>query len=194
MLISGGLGLAGGLFGGGGGGAKPPPMPSLGKKGKALQAELYPQIERGMLGEGLTPGITSRSIQQMLAATQKQFGETQYDLPGTLGRMVPQADVKVRQFIRQSIDRQFAQEQRGIKDIGVWEKYEDVGRAQSMAFDALSGEKRMGTAITGMYNQAAMQGMNAPTFQSQLAGGVGGAVGIMMAGPIGYANMFSSTV
>jgi hypothetical protein len=174
---------------GGGGGA--PPAPELDPRGKEFQTELYGGLTRALAGGELVPGLAGRTERERLAAVQKGFAETQYDLPGMLSRMVPRADVKVRQFVRKSLGAQLARTREGIREETAMQKFEDKPLAQSMAFDALAGEKRMGASITSMYNQSMLRRAQAPGFGSEFYGGLGGAAGIMLAGPVGYANMFN---
>jgi len=170
-----------------------PPLPELGPEEKKLQEALYARLTGGLRGEGLTPQISARGMAGEIAGIRKEQREIEYDLPGILGRLVPRADVDVRQFIKKSLTAQGARAIEGIKEryTGPMAKYQDVSEAQARAFDALSGEKRLGTSIAGMRNQAYLQQMYEPTFESELFGGLGGAAGTMLAGPIGYANMFN---
>ncbi len=168
-----------------------PPLPQLDPRGKEFQQELYGGLTRALKGGELVPGLAGQTEQARLGAVQKSFAETQYDLPGTLARFAQKADVKVRQFVRGSLDAQLARTQKGIRDETTMQGFEDKSLAQSMAFDALAGEKRMGTSITSMFNQSMLRQAQAPGFGSELAGGLGGAAGIMLAGPVGYANMFN---
>lgn len=175
--------------GGGGGGA--PPMPQLDPRGKEFQQELYGGLSRAMAGGELIPGLAGETERARLGAVQKGYTESQYDLPGNLARFAQKSDVKVRQFVRESLDAQLARTQAGIREETAMQRFEDKPMAQSMAFDATAAERGMSTSITSMYNQSIARQAQAPGFGSELYGGLGGAAGIMLAGPIGYANMFN---
>jgi len=184
-------GAAGTLFGRRGGGGGAPPMPELDPRGKEFQKELYTSITSGLEGGGIVPGALEMRRGKLLSATKKAYEETQFDLPGALARFIPKADVGLRDFVNRAIKAQYYRTRQGIKEEAEAEKFGERPLAQSLAFDALAGEKRMGTAITSAYNQSMMRRAMAPDFRSQLFGGLGGAAGIALAGPIGYANMFN---
>jgi hypothetical protein len=181
-----------GLFGGGGGGTPaPPPVPELDPRGKEFQSELYPMIQSGLEGQGLTPGITGQSMRELLSATQGGFEEAHRGMTSMMERTIPKADLKVREFISNSLNAEFARQKQGVREEFEMQPFEDVQRAQTMAFGAVGGERRMGTAITSLYNQSALRQAYAPSFASGLAGGLGGAAGMLIAGPIGYGREFT---
>lgn len=176
--------------GGGGGGA--PPAPQLDPRGEEFQAELYPRITSGLRGLGITPGIDFDTQKELLRTTGEEFRESRRGLESFANRAIPRADIKVREFLKKSLDAQFARKKESIGREFEDRGFEDKSLAQSLAFDALAGEKRMGTAITSAFNQSTRRRAQAPDFSSELFGGLGGAAGISLAGPIGYASQFSS--
>lgn len=176
-----------GRGGGGGGGT----LPKLDPRGKEFQAELYPRIQQGLRGEGLTPDITARSIREMLAATTTGYQEAHRDMSSLMARTIPKADLKVREFISNALNAEFARQKEGVREEFAFQPYEDISQAQTMAFGALGGEKRMGAAISNLQGQSALRQAFQPTFASGLAGGLGGAAGMMLAGPINYGREFT---
>ena len=169
-------------FKGGSGRQKLPKRPTLGAEGKELQAELFPIIERGLRGEGLTPDLQGRSMRDMLAATTEEFQDVQGDLSSVLTRTIPKADFAVRDFIRKSIDASFARTKEGIRDEFATTGFEDKNIAQNLAFNALATEKGVAAQFSDLYNQSQLRRSQSPTFGSELAGGLGGAAGILAGG------------
>jgi hypothetical protein len=156
--------------------------PTTDKMGQEFQAELFPVIERGLRGEGLSADLSGRSIRDMLAATTKEFGETKKDLPGLLARTIPKADVGVRDYISRSVDAAFARTKEGIRDEFATTEFDDKNIAQNLAFNALATEMGLGSRITDLTNQSMLRRSQSPTFASELAGGLGGMAGILGAG------------
>lgn len=169
-----------------------PPAPELDPRGEEFQAELYPRITSGLQGLGITSEIDKTARGKLLKATGEEFVESRRGLESLVNRAIPRGDIKVREFLKKSLDAQFARQKETIGREFEFRGFEDKSLAQSLAFDALAGEKRMGTSITSAFNQSALRRSQAPDFQSELFGGLGGAAGIALAGPIGYANQFSS--
>jgi hypothetical protein len=162
---------------------KSPPRPELDPRALEFQQELYPAIQSGLEGRGLTPTLQARSIRDLLAATGKAGAEYQADLPEMLARSIPKADEKVRQFIRQSIDADLASQQEAIRDAAVGSRFDDRQRATSLAFGALGQEKQIAGDITNAFNASMQRRAFAPDFESALLGGLGRAAGKIAAGP-----------
>ena len=156
---------------------KAPPSPELDPRAQEFQDITFPQIERGLRGEGLFPELRGRSIRDMLAATTEEFQTTKRDLPGVLARTIPKADFGVRNFIRESIDAQFARTKQGIREEDIGADFEEKNIAQNLAFGALGTEKNVANQITNMFNQTMLARAFSPTFESALFGGLGGAAG-----------------
>ena len=176
----------------GGGGTKQPPAPKLDPRGEEFQAELYPRITSGLQGFGITPEIDEATRQKLLRTTGEEFLESSKGLESFMNRAIPRGDVKVRQYLKNALMSQYARQKESIGREFEFKGFEDKSLAQSLAFDALAGEKRIGAAITSQFNQSALRRSMAPDYQSELFGGLGSAAGISLAGPIGYANQFSS--
>ena len=173
-------------------GGKAPPAPKLDPRGKEFQAELYPRITSGLQGAGITPEINEATRQKLLRTTGEEFLESSKGLESFMNRAIPRGDVKVRQYLKNALMSQYARQKESIGREFEFRGFEDKSLAQSLAFDALAGEKRIGAAITSQFNQSALRRSMAPDYQSELFGGLGSAAGITLAGPIGYANQFSS--
>jgi hypothetical protein len=133
----------------------------------------------------------------MLAAVGKGYEKVHGDIGSIIERTIPRADLKVREFISRALQTERARAEQGVREEFETQPFEDISRAQSMAFGALGGEKRIGASITGMYNQSMLRRADAPTYQTGLAAGLGGAAGMMLAGridlagPIGYGREFT---
>lgn len=175
-----------------GGGGDAPPAPQLDPRGEEFQAELYPRITSGLQGLGLTPDIDARTRSRQLGALQREYPEAERSLRSNIERAIPRADVGVRSYLDRALKAQFARQKETLGREGEFRGFEDKAMAQSLAFGALGGEKRMAVDITSAFNQSALRRAQAPDFSSELFGGLGGAAGIALAGPIGYANQFSS--
>jgi hypothetical protein len=100
-------------------------------------------------------------------------------LPGLLGRTIPKADFAVRDFIRKSVDAQFARTKQGIREEDIGKSFEEKGIAQNLAFGAVGTEKRTAEQITAMFNQTMLARSFSPTFESALFSGLGGAAGTL---------------
>ncbi len=157
-------------------------MALLDTRTQEFQSELFTRIESGLRGKGLNPDLQARSIRDMIAAVTKEFHATQRDLTGMLARTIPKADVGVRSFIRESVDAAFARSKEGIRDEFTGRKFEEKGIAQNLAFSAVANEKGVGSQIADMFNQSQLRRSQAPTFGSELAGGIGGTAGILAGG------------
>ncbi len=171
------MGFLGKLFGEENEAPSGPPTPVLDPGAQELQNISFPQINRGLRGEGLFPTIRGRSIRDMIAATTEEFGETQRELPGVLARTIPKADFGVRNFIRRSVDASFARTKQGIRESDIGADFEEKNIAQNLAFGALSTEKGTANQILNMFNQTMLARAFSPTFESALFTGLGGAAG-----------------
>lgn len=171
------MGFLGKLFGEENEAPSGPPTPVLDPGAQELQNISFPQINRGLRGEGLFPTIRGRSIRDMIAATTEEFGETQRNLPGVLARTIPKADFGVRNFIRRSVDASFARTKQGIRESDIGADFEEKNIAQNLAFGALSTEKGISNQILNMFNQTMLARAFSPTFESALFTGLGGAAG-----------------
>jgi len=155
--------------------------PQLEPEAKEFQAELFPRIEQGLRGEGLTPGITAETESGILRRTGEEFVSTRRNLESGINRAIPRADVGVRSFLRSSLKRQFARQKEGINREFEFSGFEDKGIAQGLAFNAVGGERRVATDILNATNQSILRRSQSPSFSSELAGGVGSAAGIALA-------------
>ena len=99
-----------------------------------------------------------------------------------LARTIPKADTGVRNFISKSVDASFARTKEGIRDEFSGIKSEDKTIAQNLAFNALATEIGIGSRITDLTNQSQLRRSQSPSFGSELAGGIGGAAGILGSG------------
>jgi len=159
--------------------------PSFTEESQQAVSALYPPIERGLLGEGLTPIIDARTRRDLLAKTGEEFLESGRGLESFMSRNIPRADIKVREYLKNALMNQFARETESIGREFEFKGFEDIPRAQNLAFGALGSEKGVATSIANMANQSYLRRLNAPDFQSQLMSGLGGAAGMYLAGGFG---------
>lgn len=156
--------------------------PSFTPEAKEAQQALYPTIERGLAGGGLTPGIDEAARTDMLRRLGTGFTETRRDLGSFISRTIPRADVGVRSFLKKSLDAQFAREKESIGREFEFRGFEDIEPSQNLAFGALSSEKGVASNRADILNQSTMRRAGSPDFGSQLASGLGKAAGIYLAG------------
>ncbi len=157
---------------------KAPPPPSLSKQGKEFQEDLFSQIEKGLAGRGLTPEITSAAKSDILREIQKQKGLSLANLPSQLNRVIRKEDVDVRQFARENVGRIAARATEATERAFEFIPFEEQQEAINLASGALSSERRVAANITSQFNQFGLAADNAPTFESELAGGFGSAAGL----------------
>lgn len=174
------------LFGGGSQKIKIPPAPQLDPRGEEFQSELYPIIQRGLAGEGLTPGLNARSLRSILGTLKTGFTTAQGELTSQLNRLVPREDVRVREQAQTDLARSYAGRVHGVKGAFARIGEQEIPEAQAMAFDNLMSEKRIATDITSMFNQSGARRDAAPTYGSELAGGIGSGLGYALAGNTGF--------
>lgn len=185
-LIGAGIGIGGMSLFGKKKKAKMPPQPQLGPMGKYAQTELYNVAQRAMAGGGMLP---FDRFGPMKTAYQKAYAETQPMLASYLNRMVPYADVKVRNWAKDALTRSYYG---GLQDLREQERltpFEEQQEGMNLAAQLLGEEKRLGANILDIYNQGQYQLSQMPTFGSQLGYGLGSAGGILAAQR--YAQMMS---
>ena len=166
--------------------------------GEAEQArdQLLPAISGGLRGESLTPGLDVRTRGDLLGAARQEFGESSRFLQSSINRAIPRGDIKVRQFLKQSLSRQFARQKESIGREFAFRGAEDLPTAQNLAFGTLSSELGVATTGANIANQSALRRANAPDFTSELAGGIGRAAGLFLGGlspATTFASLFSNS-
>ena len=159
--------------------------PQLEPEAKEFQAELYPRLTSGLQGRGLTPDIDAATRQRMFGELETAFPETRRDLGSFISRTIPRADIGVRGFLKKSLAAQFARQKESIGRDFEFKGFEDLGRAQNLAFGAVDEERRVAGDIAGATNLSILRRSLSPDFESALAGGLGGAAGIGLAGGFG---------
>ena len=170
--------------------------PQLEPEAKEFQEELFPTLGRGLEGGGLTPDIDEATRGDILRRTGEEFVSTRRGLESDITRAIPRADVKVSSFLREALKRQFARQKESIGREFEFRGFEDKEIAQNLAFGAVGGERKVATDILSATNESILRRSLSPTFESELAGGLGGAAGIAAAGAFknpGGANTFSQS-
>jgi len=147
-----------------------------------FQSELYPAIESGLSGQGLTPQLTARSIRDTLADLDTSRGETQKDTESMLWRSAQRADTDVKGAVRTKQTGDYARTKQDIGKFFEMQDFTDIGTSRDMASNALGSETRVGTQLTGIANESALRRSSSPTFLSEFSGGMGGMMGILAAG------------
>lgn len=170
------------VFGGGGGGQPQLLAPELEPEAKEFQAELYPRITRGLRGEGLTPEIDEATRRRQLGALEEEFPTTRRALESFVNRTIPRGDIKVRSFLKKSLEAQFARQRESIEREGEFRGFEDVERSQNLAFGAVGAERGIAGDIASMTNQSILRRAQDPTFGTELFGGLGTAAGFALGG------------
>jgi hypothetical protein len=156
--------------------------PELEPEAAEFQKELFPVLERGLRGEGLTPGIDEATRDDLLRSLGEEFTGARRTVESQINRTIPRADVGVRSFLTESLKRQFARRRQSIERGFEFRGFEDKEIAQNLAIGAVGGERKVATDILNATNQSILRRSLSPTFGSELAGGVGGAAGIALAG------------
>lgn len=168
-----------GLFGGA---KKPklPPMPSLGPLGEEFRDIVYPRVESALAGQGFDPRLRGTNLASTMMSLDRRWREMKADLPGETRRMAPAGDSKVRDFRAGQLDRDYYrtrhQLQSDAEDIPIRERSAAIGQG----LDLVAGERQIGATIASQYTQWLSGEAGAPTFGSQLAGGLGGAAGMYL--------------
>ncbi len=166
------------VFGGKKKKSKAPPPPSLSKQGKEFQETLFSQIEAGLAGKGLTQAVTGKAKADILREIKKQKETSLANLPSQLNRVIRKEDVDVREFARENVGRIAARATEATERAFEFIPFEEQQEAIGLASQSLSSERRVAANITSQFNEFALAGANAPTFESELAGGLGSAAGL----------------
>ncbi len=194
MAIGGGIGIGGmSIFGGKGKKAKLPPQPQLGPMGQYSQSVLYSAAERAMAGGGLLAARGAKPFDRYgptISALTKGYKETRPMIASYLNRMVPRADIKVREYAKGELKRGYYGGLQDLREQERMTRFEEQQEGMTMAAQLLGEEKRLGADIMSIYNQQQAQLSQMPTFGSQLGYGLGGAAGTLAASR--YAQMMST--
>lgn len=171
---------------GGSNGPEVPLSPQLDPRGEEFQSELYPIIQRGLAGEGLSPSLTARSLRSILGTLKTGYTTAKGELASQLNRLIPREDVRVREQAQTDLARSYAGRVHGVKGAFARIGEQEIPEAQAMAFDNLMSEKRIATDITSQFNLSGARRDAAPTYGSELAGGIGSGLGYALAGNAGF--------
>lgn len=161
---------------------KRPPTPQLDPRAAEFQQELYPAIESGLAGKGMTATTGARSLRDLLASLKTSYLNFQEELPSFMARTVQREDEGVREFLRKSAESEYARQAQGARDDYAMQNFADIDTATQAAFGALGTEKKLAGGITNAYNETMMRRAFAPDFESELWGGIGGAAGTVLGG------------
>ncbi len=155
--------------------------PQFTKEAREALSVLYPAITGGLQGEGLTPKIDAATRSRLLKSLRTEFPETRRELGSFISRTIPRADIGVRGFLKKSLAAQFARQKESIGREFEFRGFEDLPRAQNLAFGALASEKGIASNFANIMNESTMRRAGAPDFGETLFGGLGTAAGIALA-------------
>lgn len=163
-----------------------PPAPTLDPRAQRAEDVLFPRIEAGLRGEGLTPAITSQTQFRARNRQRREFTRQQQEFPSQLNRLVPREDVKVREFARRGLQRG-----RGLAEENLSRRFEGRGFqdriiSQGLALSSLATNEAIATRNAQQFNASQLRRSQSPTFASELAGGLGGATGTLAAGQTSF--------
>lgn len=169
-----------------------PQLPQLSEEGRTAETTLRSSITSGLEGRGLTPEITARAEQSLLAEIQKQKGVALADLPGRLNRFIPKEDERVRTFATEEIGRESARARFNVERefdlIPGFERQEAI----DLGLTSIAGEKRLAITLASRFNQQQLRLDQAPTFGSEFAQGLGSGLG-QFAGSEGGRSLVETT-
>ena len=166
-----------GLFGSSKKKVKIPPPPELSEEGREAETQLRSFITTGLEGRGLTPQITARAEQSLLAEIERQKGVALADLPGRLSRFIPAEDVGVRTFAKEEIGREAARQRFNVeREFDLIPELE-TQEAIDLGLTSVAGEKRLALTLASRFNQQQLRLAGLPTFGSEFASGLGSGIG-----------------
>ena len=163
---------------------KPPAQPQLSEIGREAEEKLYGAVERGLAGGGFFP-FAGKSYQELKRGYGEAYQTAQGELGGRLERLIPKADVGVREHAKGMLSRGYYG---GLDELQRQKRAEEYGgqeMALTLGTQYLAEAKKMGVNILDIYNQQQManwaQQQQYGTFTSNLASGLGSMGGYMAA-------------
>ena len=160
-----------------GGRVKIPPPPGLSEEGSAAETQLRSFITSGIAGGGLTPAITAKARQSLLAEIEKQKGISLADLPGRLNRFIPKEDVRVRKFATEEIGREAARQRFNVNQEFSLIPEQETQEAIDLGLTSIAGEQRLAITLASRFNRQQLRLDQAPTFGSEFSAGLGSGLG-----------------
>ena len=173
-------------FMGGGGAPSEPPQPQLTAMGKYAEKNIWGAIKPALNQEGLLPRGLQRTMRQDYMGAMHDARKVGRGILGSqMNRMIPGADKDVRKYLIQANKAAFYRTKDDYRRGQRLQNYQDYEQGQTMAVDQLAAAKKMGTSITGMYNQQLAQNLRGEqaygNFSSNIAEGLGGMGGWLSA-------------
>ncbi|KKN00016.1 hypothetical protein LCGC14_1142040 [marine sediment metagenome] len=166
-----------GIFGSSSKKIKPAPLPQLSEEGRGAETQLRSFITSGLEGRGLTPEITQRAEQSLLAEIEKQKGVALADLPGRLNRFIPAEDERVRTFATEEIGREAARQRFNVEREFDLIPGQETQEAIDLGLTSVAGEKRLALTLASRFNQQQLRLAQSPTFGSEFSSGLGSGIG-----------------
>lgn len=171
-------------FKGGSGGAKAPAWPSLSSYGAYSEEQMAEAIQNVLEGRSWG-GLTEAALPRRLEALKSGYNLAQTDLSGMLNRFVPKADIGVREYAGKNLYGGYLSGIQDIKEETKQQPYLDKETAMELGTEWLAQAKRMGVSLAEAYNKQQYSNLlnmyGGDTFSSNLASGLGGMGGWMLA-------------
>ena len=163
-----------------GGGSPDPPSSTIAdtETKKFARETLYPQVSRGLEGQGFgTPELTALRSSSLYGGLEQTFETAKGEFESQLDRTLDPKDERLRSFLTNTLNREYVTKKdditRGIRA----EKVSDIDLSQAMAGEFLASEKRMAIGGAELYNQALQANIanqqRIGTFGSNIASGIG---------------------
>jgi cytochrome c1 len=164
--------------GGGGGGS--PPSSAVADTATAKQARqtLYPILESGMAGTGLTtPELMANRKAAANTGLTAAFDTTRADTTSALSRVLKPGDSGVESYILRGLDKEKTNAQNSVRQGFKAETLADKDTAMGLTAATVGNEMRMGISGMQAYNQSvqtnAQNEQQFGTFGTNLMGGLG---------------------
>ena len=132
--------------GGGGPDPQPPPSSQMGDTEikKYARKELYPMVTSGLKGKGYGEyPTTAQRSRSLYSGLDKAYGTAQSDLESTMARTLDPADARVKNFMTNTLSREYTTKKDDIARSLRAEKVSDQDMSMGLAADYLGQEKRM---------------------------------------------------
>jgi hypothetical protein len=171
---------------GGGGGGWEPTFPKLGPLGTEAERFVYGAATRGMRRQGLEPHkLAQKTRAYRLGGLTEAIDTAEMEFRSNVNRMVPRRDVRLRNYLDQVVGQAKATARVGFRESEKARTEEDFQTALQMGTQEVATATRVGADLLGAAQSAALQSYDIRkrygTFGSNLAQGLGGMAGWMMA-------------
>jgi hypothetical protein len=174
-LAGGGGFLAGSLLGGKK--SKKIKIPSLSGEASEFAGEISDILTSGLLGAGYFPDIEAQNMQEILDSLKETYGEQSAELASLSKRFIPKSDVEMQDYLGKELKGSYQRQKHDIISQAKLAPELEKETAINESLGYLGGAEAFSSQLSSLYANTALNQMYSPTFQSQLAGGAGGALG-----------------